>query len=122
MQNMYNVIHSESAARVGLRRDPRALKHASMRDPDTLVWEEDSVLFRTWCEDRANDPRAEHIRRALQERARVPDGRVHAPWQTTPLEHQVARCEVGRACPAPLVRRDPARQRTLARHGKPRAT
>jgi deoxyribodipyrimidine photo-lyase len=58
-----------------------------------------------------------YIRRWVPELARVPDRHVHAPWEMTPLEQQMAGCTIGQDYPAPVVRHDEARQRTLARFG-----
>jgi deoxyribodipyrimidine photo-lyase len=62
-----------------------------------------------------------HIRRWIPELARVPDARVHAPWEMGNLEQQEAGCVIGRDYPAPVVRHEEARQRTLARYGAVRA-
>jgi deoxyribodipyrimidine photo-lyase len=53
----------------------------------------------------------------VPELERVPDASLHAPWEMTPLEQQAAGCIIGRDYPAPVVRHEDARQRTLARYG-----
>ena len=47
---------------------------------------------------------------------------LHAPWEMTPLEQQAAECVVGRDYPAPVVRHEEARRRTLAPSGKLKRT
>lgn len=78
-------------------------------------------VFNPVTQSRRFDPKGEYIRRWLPELARVPNPRVHAPWEMTPLEQQAVRCVVGRDYPAPIVRHEEARQRTLARYRAARA-
>ncbi len=79
-------------------------------------------IFNPVTQSRRFDPEGAYIRRWVPELARVPDAHVHAPWDMGPLEQQAAGCVIGRDYPAPVVRHEEARQRTLARYGavKPR--
>jgi len=74
-------------------------------------------IFNPVTQSRRFDPQGIHIRRWVPELARVPDAFVHAPWEMSPIEQEAAGCVVGRDYPAPVVRHDEARQRTLARYG-----
>ncbi|HUO66274.1 MAG TPA: deoxyribodipyrimidine photo-lyase, partial [Gammaproteobacteria bacterium] len=73
-------------------------------------------IFNPVTQSRRFDPGAAYIRRWVPELARVPDERVLAPWEMTPVEQQAAGVVIGRDYPAPVVRHDEARQRTLARY------
>jgi deoxyribodipyrimidine photo-lyase len=72
-------------------------------------------IFNPVTQSRRFDPSGDYIRSWLPELARVPDSRVHAPWEMAPIEQQAAGCVVGRHYPAPIVDHGAARQRTLAR-------
>jgi deoxyribodipyrimidine photo-lyase len=72
-------------------------------------------IFNPVAQSKRFDPQGAYIRRWIPELAHVPDVRVHAPWEMGPLEQRAARCVIGRDYPAPIVRHDEARQRTLAR-------
>ena len=48
--------------------------------------------------------------------AALPDAALHAPWQARPLDLAEAGLVIGRDYPAPVVRHDEARVRTLARY------
>jgi deoxyribodipyrimidine photo-lyase len=78
-------------------------------------------IFNPVTQSRRFDPEGVHIRRWIPELARVSDAAVHAPWEMGPLEQQAAGCVIGRDYPAPVVRHEEARQRTLARYGAVRA-
>ena len=78
-------------------------------------------IFNPVTQSRRFDPEGVHIRRWIPELARVPDAHVHAPWEMRPLEQQAAGCVIGRDYPAPVVRHEEARQRTLDRYGAVRA-
>jgi len=73
-------------------------------------------VFNPVTQSRRFDPEGAYIRRWVPELARVPSTRLHAPWEMGPLEQQAANCIVGRDYPAPVVRHEEARQRTLARY------
>ncbi|HXV40111.1 MAG TPA: deoxyribodipyrimidine photo-lyase [Steroidobacteraceae bacterium] len=74
-------------------------------------------IFNPVTQSRRFDPQGDYIRRWVPELASIPDSQVHAPWEMAPLEQQAAGCVIGRDYPAPVVRHDEARQRTLARYG-----
>lgn len=78
-------------------------------------------IFNPVTQSRRYDPQGTYIRHWVPELARVPDARVHAPWEMTPSEQQAAGCTVGRDYPAPIVRHEDARRRTLARYAAARA-
>ena len=74
-------------------------------------------IFNPVTQSRRFDPRGAHIRRWVPELARVPDERIHAPWEMTPAQQEAARCVIGRDYPAPVVSHEDARRRTLLRYG-----
>ncbi|MEP6658169.1 MAG: deoxyribodipyrimidine photo-lyase [Betaproteobacteria bacterium] len=78
-------------------------------------------IFNPVTQSRRFDPEGAYIRRWVPELARVPDAHVHAPWEMGPLKQQAAGCIISRDYPAPLVRHEEARQRTLARYKAVRA-
>jgi deoxyribodipyrimidine photo-lyase len=78
-------------------------------------------IFNPVTQSRRFDPEGAFIRRWIPELAHVPDKLVHAPWEMAPLEQQAARCVIDRDYPAPVLRHEEARQRTLARYGAMRA-
>ncbi|MDQ2963360.1 MAG: FAD-binding domain-containing protein, partial [Pseudomonadota bacterium] len=78
-------------------------------------------IFNPVTQSRKFDSDGAFIRRWVPELAQVPDGRVHAPWEMTPLEQQAAGCIIDQNYPAPVVQHEEARQRTLARFGAVRA-
>ena len=73
-------------------------------------------IFNPVTQSRRFDPDGAYIRRWVPELARVAERHVHAPWEMAPREQQAAGCIVGRHYPAPIVRHDDARRRTLARY------
>ncbi len=78
-------------------------------------------IFNPVTQSRRFDPVGAYIRRWLPELARVPDARVHAPWEMTPLDQRACGCVLGLDYPAPVVRHEAARQRTLDRYASVRA-
>lgn len=72
-------------------------------------------IFNPVTQSRRFDPSGTYIRTWVPELTRVPDDRVHAPWEMTPLEQQAAGCRLGLDYPEPIVSHDAARRRTLAR-------
>jgi deoxyribodipyrimidine photo-lyase len=73
-------------------------------------------IFNPVLQSRRFDSRGAYVRRWVPELARVPEAKVHAPWEMTSLEQQAAGCVIGRDYPAPVVRHEEARRRTLARY------
>ncbi len=78
-------------------------------------------IFNPVTQSRKFDSDGAFIRRWVPELAWLPDGRVHAPWEMTPLEQQAAGCIIDQDYQAPVVHHEEARQRTLARFGAVRA-
>jgi deoxyribodipyrimidine photo-lyase len=78
-------------------------------------------IFNPVTQSRRFDPEGAYIRRWIPELARVPDAGVHAPWEMAPLAQHAAGCVIGRDYPAPVVRHEEARQRTLVRYGAVKA-
>jgi len=78
-------------------------------------------IFNPVAQSQRFDPQGVYIRRWVPELARAPDACVHSPWEMTPLEQEVAGCVIGRDYPAPIVRHEEARRRTLARYKAVRA-
>jgi deoxyribodipyrimidine photo-lyase len=74
-------------------------------------------IFNPMTQSEKFDPAGTYIRRHIPELAGVAAARIHAPWEMTPREQQAAGCIIGRDYPAPVVRHDEARRRTLARYG-----
>jgi deoxyribodipyrimidine photo-lyase len=73
-------------------------------------------IFNPVTQSRRFDPQGAYLQRWLPELAHVPCVHLHAPWEMTALEQQAAHCLIGRDYPAPIVRHEDARQRTLARY------
>ena len=61
------------------------------------------------------DPAGKFIRRYLPQLAGLPDASIHAPWDARPIDLASARVVIGKNYPAPVVRHDEARLRTLER-------
>ncbi len=78
-------------------------------------------IFNPVTQSRRFDPEGAYIRRWIPDLAHVPDKLVHAPWEMAPLEQLAAECVIGRDYPAPVVRHEEARRRTLARYGAVKA-
>ena len=74
-------------------------------------------IFNPVTQSRKFDSDGAFIRRWVPELARVPNGRVHAPWEMTRPEQKTAGCVIDQDYPAPVVHHEEARQRTLARFG-----
>jgi deoxyribodipyrimidine photo-lyase len=78
-------------------------------------------IFNPVLQSRRFDPQGAYIHRWIPELAQVPVEHLHAPWEMGPLEQQAANCVIGRDYPAPVIRHEQARQRTLGRYGEVRA-
>jgi deoxyribodipyrimidine photo-lyase len=72
-------------------------------------------IFNPVAQSRKFDPEGRFIRRYLPQLAQLPDELIHAPWEARPVDLAAAGVELGRDYPAPLVRHDEARTRTLER-------
>lgn len=72
-------------------------------------------IFNPVSQSRKFDPQGRFIRRYLPQLAKLPDELIHAPWEARPVDLAAAGIELGRDYPAPLVRHDEARTRTLER-------
>lgn len=72
-------------------------------------------IFNPVAQSRKFDPQGRFIRRYLPQLAKLPDELIHAPWEARPVDLAAAGVELGRDYPAPLVRHDEARTRTLER-------
>jgi deoxyribodipyrimidine photo-lyase len=66
------------------------------------------------------DPEGRYILRWIPELARVPRRHLHAPWEMPANLQRAAGCRIGRDYPAPVVRHEEARRRTLARYAAAR--
>ena len=62
------------------------------------------------------DARGRFICKYVPELARVPPGRIHAPWTLSASEQHDAGCAIGRDYPAPIVDHAQARKKTLSRY------
>ncbi len=62
------------------------------------------------------DAEGKFIRRYLPVLAELSNKAIHSPWEAAPLELQAANVRLGDNYPAPIVRHDEARARTLARY------
>jgi deoxyribodipyrimidine photo-lyase len=78
-------------------------------------------VFNPVTQSKRFDPDAAYIRKWVPELVRVPTKRVHAPWEMTPAEQELAGCVIGRDYPAPIVDHAAARARALARYEAVRA-
>ena len=74
-------------------------------------------IFNPVTQSRRFDPGGTYIQRWVPELARVPDALVHAPSEMGRIEQQAHGCIISRNYPAPIVRHEEARHRTLARYG-----
>ena len=73
-------------------------------------------IFNPVTQSHRFDSEGAYIRRLVPELTAVPLARLHAPWEMSLLEQEQAGCIIGRDYPAPIVRHEEARQRTLARY------
>ncbi len=73
-------------------------------------------IFNPVTQSEKFDPSGQFIRRYVKTLTELPDAAIHAPWAAKPLELSAAGVALGRNYPAPVVRHDEARVRTLARY------
>ena len=73
-------------------------------------------IFNPVSQSEKFDARGSFIRRYLPALATLPDAALHAPWAARPVELQAAGIALGRDYPAPVVKHDEARARTLLRY------
>lgn len=73
-------------------------------------------MFNPVSQSRKFDPEGKFIRRYLPELARLPTRALHEPWAASAQELAAAGVELGTDYPAPVVRHDEARERTLRRY------
>ncbi len=66
------------------------------------------------------DPDGRYLLRWVPELARVPPRYLHAPWEMPAEVQRGSGCRIGRDYPAPVVRHEEARRRTLARYAAAR--
>ena len=78
-------------------------------------------IFNPVSQSRKFDPQGKFIRRYLPQLARLPTPALHEPWTAGPQALAAAGVELGRNYPAPIVRHDEARERTLRRYEAVRA-
>ena len=77
-------------------------------------------IFNPVLQSRKFDPAGRYVLRWLPELAQVPHRYLHAPWLMPPDVQQASRCRIGHDYPAPVVRHEEARRRTLARYAAAR--
>jgi deoxyribodipyrimidine photo-lyase len=77
-------------------------------------------IFNPVTQSRRFDPEGAYIRRWIPELKTVPLTSLHAPWEMSPHEQQIAGCVIGRDYPAPMVQHEEARKRALFRYREAR--
>jgi len=73
-------------------------------------------IFNPVSQSRKFDPEGKFILRYLPQLARLPTRTLHEPWAASAQELAAAGIELGTDYPAPLVRHEEARERTLRRY------
>jgi deoxyribodipyrimidine photo-lyase len=73
-------------------------------------------IFNPVSQSEKFDPDGSFIRRYVPALAGLPNAALHAPWTARPIDLAAAGLVIGRDYPAPLVRHDEARARTLERY------
>jgi len=77
-------------------------------------------IFNPVLQSQKFDPDGRYILRWIPELARIPRRYLHAPWEMPVDVQRAAGCLIGRDYPAPVVRHDEARRRTLERYAAAR--
>ncbi len=73
-------------------------------------------IFNPVTQSEKFDAEGKFIKRYLPQLAKLPPKLIHAPWDARPVELQACGVTLGRDYPAPIVRHDEARKRTLERY------
>ena len=73
-------------------------------------------IFNPVTQSRKFDPEGRFILKYLPQLAGLPVDALHAPWTASPVELVAAGITLGKTYPAPVVKHDEARQRTLERY------
>jgi deoxyribodipyrimidine photo-lyase len=73
-------------------------------------------IFNPVTQSEKFDPQGSFIRRYLPQLRPLSDKEIHAPWLVAPMLLEQKGIRLGRDYPAPIVKHDEARQRTLARY------
>ncbi len=73
-------------------------------------------IFNPVSQSEKFDAQGRFIRRYLPQLAKLPDAAIHAPWLARPVDLAAAGVQIGVHYPAPIVRHDEARTRTLQRY------
>jgi deoxyribodipyrimidine photo-lyase len=73
-------------------------------------------IFNPTSQSEKFDAQGKFIRRYLPQLARLPNAALHAPWEATPMDLQMAGVVLGRDYPRPVVQHSVARALTLERY------
>jgi deoxyribodipyrimidine photo-lyase len=73
-------------------------------------------IFNPVTQSEKFDAEGKFIKRYLPQLARLPAKQIHAPWECSPLELDMAGVKLGSDYALPIVRHDEARLKTLARY------
>ena len=79
-------------------------------------------IFNPITQSERFDPEGDFIRRFVPQLAQVPRRFIHAPWKMGAGEQVQSACMIGRDYPAPLVDHAAAREKTLLRYRKAKAS
>lgn len=71
-------------------------------------------IFNPVLQSRKFDPQGAFLRRWCPELAGFSDERIHAPWEASPLEQELAGCRIGSDYPAPVVDHQTQKARAVA--------
>ena len=73
-------------------------------------------IFNPVSQSEKFDPSGKFIRRYVPQLDTLPDAALHAPWDARPVDLAASGFKLGRDYPAPMVRHDEAREKTLQRY------